>query len=212
MENKTYKGIDLLEKILEFVEMTPNPNDWNLAKLSSNPPRKIRFRQIESLITAFFRSDENQNIFYKILSSFDNKKNTNIQSILSGEFIKLKTIDNYKTTIEFIKNQINNLNTEKEITVEELVFIYSRLTEYKKKLRALVTFNSNWLMVGSIPASFTIHITDSISNNLTNKYKDLDKALELIINPNELIFTKEQLIRRFNYPIDNLVDVDYEYM
>lgn len=67
-------------------------------------------------------------------------------------------------------------------------------------------------MVGSIPASFTIHITDSISNNLTNKYKDLDKALELIINPNELIFTKEELIVRFNYPIDNLVDVDYEYI
>lgn len=53
MLTKTYSAIDLLDKVLEFIEMTPNSNEWNLQSLKSNLPRQIRFRQIEALLNAF---------------------------------------------------------------------------------------------------------------------------------------------------------------
>jgi hypothetical protein len=60
--DKTYKGIDLLEKILEFKEMTPNENDWNYKSLDYNEPRLIRLQQIHALLKAFGLMDTQKTI------------------------------------------------------------------------------------------------------------------------------------------------------
>lgn len=216
MENRTYKGIDLLEKILEFVEMTPNSKEWNVIKLASNPPRKIRLKQIESLISAFYNDCENKNPSNKSLSTLFNKKEVDIKSILSGEFIALKTIDDYKPTTEFInnfvKNHIDSSDVEKEIHLNELIFIYTQLLEYKKRIRNLVKFNSGWIEAGSTASQFSILLTNSITKNLEDKYNELDKTLELIINPNELTFSEQELIDRYDYPSESLFDIEMEWM
>ena len=71
---KIYKGLDLLEKVFEFEAMTPDKAHWNEKALKSNPPRLIRFRQIQSLAQAFLIKEADGH-------------NT-ILSILTGDFIE----------------------------------------------------------------------------------------------------------------------------
>jgi hypothetical protein len=69
-KSKTYNGIDLLDKILEFVTMTPNEREWNYKSLNSNQPRQIRLKQINSLLKAFSLTSD-KNIFEKASNCFN---------------------------------------------------------------------------------------------------------------------------------------------
>jgi hypothetical protein len=89
---------------------------------------------------------------------------------------------------------------------------YQQLINYKKQLLDILDFNSGWLEAGTINARFSIYLTDSITKHLVGKYEKLDKALELFINPGKLSFTETELVTNYNFPPDNLHDIDMEYM
>ena len=76
----------------------------------------------------------------------------------------------------------------------------------------MMTFHTTWIEAGTIPLRFSIYLTKSISENLAGKYDDLDKILGLLIDPNGLSFTEEELIADFNYPKEDLLDVDIDFM
>ena len=67
------------------------------------------------------------------------------------------------------------------------------------------------MVCGLTSIKFTYWITDSISNNLLEKCTDLNKALELILNPKGLTFTEDVLIKKYNYPVDNLKEIDLDF-
>src|SRR5215217_7544444 len=95
-ETKIYKGLDLLEKIFEFTAMTPDANQWSVSSLKANPPRQIRLRQIQALINAFFGQETKANFIDKTIALFQGDKNSlTISSILSGDFIKSRSIEDY---------------------------------------------------------------------------------------------------------------------
>ena len=74
------------------------------------------------------------------------------------------------------------------------------------------SLTSTGVLEASIPfALFYVDLTDSISSNLINKYDDLDHALELIINPGKLVFIERKLVEKFNYPTDDLHQIDIGY-
>ncbi|OYU78828.1 MAG: hypothetical protein CFE23_16730, partial [Flavobacterium sp. BFFFF1] len=174
---------------------------WSVTVLKSNPPRQVRLKQIESLLNAFLTIDSKTSLF------------DNVQSFLSGNFIRQRETSDYAQTIKFIKDFVRSSNSHfdetKEIRIEELIFIFPKLVDYKGQLRSILTFNSGWLEASSIASQFSIHLTNSISKNLIDKYDNLDKSLELFINPKGLTFTEDELISRFNYPTENLNDIDF---
>ena len=210
---KTYKAIDLVEKILEFRAMTPNSKEWNFTALRSNPPRYIRLQQIVSLMNALVGqrtikiSSEKENFLSK------SRPQVQIKALLSGNFIKERTIIDYKETIPFINDYLRDNKKgdyiAREIQLNDLVEVYQILINYKNKLGDLLNFNSGWLEAPSA-ISFAIYLTNSITNNLADKCKDLDKALELLINPKGLTFTEKELKKKYNYPSENLDDVDLD--
>ena len=217
MTNKNeYTAIDLLDKVLEFIAMTPDKSQWSVTALKSNPPRQIRLKQIESLLNAFFTIDSKTSLIDNVKSFLSAKPKPSIQSFLSGEFIRQRETSDYAQTIKFIKDFVktsnSNLDETKEIRIEELVFIFPKLVDYKRQLRSILTFNSGWLEASSTASQFSIHLTNSISKNLVDKYDNLDKSLELFINPQGLTFTEDELISRFNYPTENLNDIDFDFM
>jgi hypothetical protein len=201
MQTKTdnYTAIDLLEKILEFTEMTPDKEEWNYEALQSNPPRYIRLQRIEALMKAFFADDP---------------KYITIQSFLSGEFIKDRDINQYENTVEYIKESLERYQSPfsaREIRLPGLAFVFHILVDYKRLVRKLVTFNSGWLEAGMSVAQFSIYLTESISENLRGKYNDLDTTLELFINPRLYTFTIKELIEKYGYPKDDLDSIDTEF-
>lgn len=214
-QSKLYTGKDLLDKIFEFKAMTPNSMEWNLNALKSNPPRYIRLQQIESLIGAFFEQ-KNTSLLDKAKALFTDKKNISLQSILNGDFIKERTIVDYTETITFMKNIVKEkegeIDENKEIHLAHLIMPYQQLIKYKQQLIDLLSFNAGWLEASSISARFSIYLTNSISVNLLDKFTNLDKALELFINPKGLSFTEDELKAAYKFPLDNLNDVDLDFM
>lgn len=217
-EIKTYKGINLLEKIIEFTTMTPDSNEWNTSALKSNPPRLIRFKQIRSLINAFFEHEDRQNILDNVKSLVGGNANKiTIQTLLSGEVLKGKRPEEYSELLTLMKykvkereGQINEAEFDRPFV--NLIMSYQHLVQYKRHLTDLLTSNSGWLEAGSITSRFSIYLTESITVNLEGKYFELDRALELYINPRGLSFTKEELISKYNFPNENLDEVDFNYI
>lgn len=205
-QNSEFTAIDLLDKVLEFNLMSPNPSCWNLEALKSNPPLLIRFRQIESLMKAFF---SNVNISSNIL-------HVSLESFLGGDFILDRVISDYKEAIYFIKEYIreetDNIHDTRTIDLCDLEFIYSRLLSFKKQLLKITNFNSDVVEASSISARFSYLLTGSISKSISEKPTKLDEILELLINPNGLSFTLEELLSKYNYPTEDLIDIDIEYM
>ena len=213
---KFYKGIDLLDKIFEFIAMTPNSTNWNLNALKSNPPRYIRLQQIESLVKAFFEPRQASSLLEKATALLTVKKGVTIQNILSGQFIKERTTSEYTELINFIKNIVKEkegvMGQEREVHVMELIMPYQHLIRYKRQLIELLSFNSGWLESGSVTSRFSIYLTDTISNNLVDKFNDLNTALELFINPKQLSFSEDELKSKYKFPTENLSEVDIDFM
>jgi len=213
---KVYSAIDLLDKILDFTSMTPNSKEWNLRSLKSNPPRHIRLRQIDALLHAFCPSQVNQNIISKTRSIFDDHQKKSIEAFLRGDFIKTRSVTEYTGLFQFIKDFAKNKNgiidQERQVRLEELVFIFPKLIDFKSQIRSLLTFNSGWLEASSPTSLFSIYITNSISHNLVGKYDELDDVIEQFINPQGFTFTEKELIDKYNFPTENLNDVDMDFI
>jgi hypothetical protein len=208
---KRYNGIDLLDKILEFVAMTPDENEWNYKSLSTNKPRKIRLQQVHSLLKAFSLI-RNKNLFEKTTNYFNPDLKVEIKSIINGDFIKNRELEEFKELTDFAKQflQKNNFSGERPISFHELGFIYPKMIDYKIKLREIIDFNSGWLEASSTFSIFHIMLTNSISSNLKDKFNDLDHTLELFINPKKLLFTEQELIEQFNFPTEDLNQIDMD--
>jgi hypothetical protein len=216
-ETKNYKGLDLLEKIFEFTAMIPDANQWNVTSLKSNPSRQIRLRQIQSLINAFFGQETKANFIDKTIALFQGDKNSfTISSILSGDFIKNRSVEEYAELIELMKDIVirkgGDISDERQMHVMRLVMPYQTLVRYKRQLVELFKFNSGWIEASSYSSRFSIYLTDSITQNLEGKLSVLDRALELFINPKELAFTEEELVVKYKFPTENLREIDIDNM
>jgi len=215
-QSKTYKGLDLLDKIFEFTAMTPEVNQWNVSSLEGNPPRQIRLKQINSLMKVFLGQKSHKNLFEKTKALISGATNTTtVQSVLSGDFIKNRQIEDYAELVslmtQIVTERQGGISKDQCMHVMKLIMPYQNLVRYKRKLVELLTFNSGWLEASSITSWFSIYLTDSVTSNLQGKYTVLDWALELFINPQGLVFTEEELITKFNFPTENLRDIDMDY-
>ena len=215
-EKKLFSGIDLAEKVIEFVDMTPDSSQWNAVSLYSNPPRLIRFYQIQSLMMAFIGMEKitsSRSEQYGAVVKTESKPT--IKYFLNGDFIRNRTDTDYVHTVELIRAYMEENaqydRPSKTVSTNELAFIFPKLFNYKTLLRSLLTFNSGWLEASSMTSYFSIFLTNSISENLIDKYETLDRALEWFINPLELSFTLNELTVGYGYPKENLSDLDMDY-
>ena len=205
-QNSEFTAIDLLDKVLEFTSMSPDSRSWNLDALQSNPPRLIRFLQIDSLLKAFFFLGNNPSGISRI----------SLESFLEGDFILDSDLSDYEETIQFIKNfmreETHDTSETSRIDLDELEFIYSRLLSFKKQLRKITNFNSDVVEASSISARFSYLLTSSVSKSIAEKPTKLDKTLEILINPKGLTFSAEELISKYHYPTEDLIDIDIDNM
>ncbi len=206
---------DLLDKTIEFTSLVPDASLWKESSLRDQPPYLLRFRQIQSLIKAFFNRKAPANFMQKAKALFTSEPSVTIQSLLSGTFIPIRDIEEYNSTTEFIKAAVKEkeamVDMQASISLDKLILVYQYLMSYKKSLSALLLFNTDPLKEGSIASRFTDYITNSITDQVRGRYNDLDKALELLINPHQDTFTEEQLRSEFNYPRQDLHEVEADF-
>jgi hypothetical protein len=212
---KPFTAIDLLDKTIEFTALVPDASLWKESSLKDNPPCLLRFRQIQSLIKAFFSREAPANFMQKAKALFTSEPSVTIASLLSGTFIANRNLDEYNSTIEFIKATVKEkeaaVDMQVPISLDKLILVYQYLISYKRNLSALLLFNTDPLKEGSIASRFTDYITSSITEQLRGKYDHLDKALELLINPHQDTFTEEQLRSEYHYPTQDLHEVEADF-
>lgn len=201
-------GSHLLEKVFEFIAMTPDEKDWDVAKLKTNKPRQVRLQQIEAMLVAFGLYERKSKGFFGTASSL----RTGIQSILSGDFIS--NLDDATIVVidDYVTKQLNDPFFDNKITGGQMRFIYQYLIKYRKQVYTLHTFNSGWLEASGKLTQYSIGLTNSITANLEGKTEELDYLLELIINPNVYTFTEQELIEKYGYPDVDLLGIDFDTM
>lgn len=99
--NKVYTAIDLFDKAINFISMTPDSSEWNFDNLKSNPPRFRMLQEIEALIRAF-------NLNRKIEKKINDSKSLLFQEFISGDFVERRKFKDYSFIVKSIKEFINN--------------------------------------------------------------------------------------------------------
>jgi hypothetical protein len=211
---KQYTAVDLIEKIIDFTKMTPNPKLWKEGLLKESPPRYIRIRQINALTKAIF-SQRSNNFLGKAKSLLLMDQLPSIKDLQSGSFIKGRNIRDYEGIIAMIKTSVRDnegqLGETGEISHKHLINVYLRLMKYKKQLLDLLHFNDDESTSAPIGIRFTVYLTNQVSNSFEGNYSILDEALGLIIDPNSLTFTEEELQAEYNYPKEDIREVDKNF-
>lgn len=206
-----YKGINLLNAVLEFIAMTPEEYKWSLSNLKSNPPRYIRLQRINSLINAFFnpRNYTGGTSVRNIIS---------IRSIISGDFIDYRDVEEYSelieqmyTTIGFSREEEEEDKDESSFNTYKLKTIYKSLFQYNTKLRELLLTNSDVIEASSVEFLYPIYLTNKVSKNISKNISELNDALEMFINPLGHEYEHDELVANFAYPTADLDDIDLEY-
>jgi hypothetical protein len=212
--SKLYTAIDLIEMIIEFTKMTPNPKLWKEGLLHDSPPRYIRIRQINALTKALFTNRQN-NFLGRAKSLLMLNGMPTITDLLSGSFIKKRNIRDYEYIIELIKTTVQEaegrLGETGEITHKHLLDVYQRLLSYKKQLIDLLHFNDGESTSRPIGIRFTVYLTNEVSRSFEGQLTRLDEALGLFIDPSSQAFTEEELQLDYNYPKEDIQEVDRNF-
>ncbi|MBD8083243.1 hypothetical protein [Chryseobacterium caseinilyticum] len=193
------KGIDLIEKIIEFIEMIPDKELWNYKSLENNESALLRLKQIDILIGAFGLRKQNA-----VISLRDE-----IAQVLNGNFYENLDWEISNQTTEFVHQFILDKMLDKEyiepLRRHEILFIFPKMLNYKIQITKLLKFNSGWLECSPRfnLAYFHINMVDEINAKFADKYQILDDIIELIVNPKNQTFIEADLVEQFNYVSDD---------
>ena len=192
----------LLNKVFEFTSMTTDESEWSLELQKDNPPRLIRLQQIEILLNIYLRELKNNSTL-----------NDKINYLLKGSFIQQRNIKNYQDCFAEMDNLIGQSGykapKEKEWNWYDLQENYLEVISYKKQLYQLLNINDG-IMEMSYHHSYSVLLTDTI--NATINTKPIDEFLALVIDPKKSAFSKNELIRQFDYPVEDVYEVDIDWM
>jgi hypothetical protein len=186
-----FTAYNFLTKFYEFKGMVPNNCDWYERSLKGNPPRYYRLLELQSLMKAFNIGDD-------LIRDFDNQGFLEKRNPSDFEPI-YKDIEAYAMSNEFEKKRFEmEKERMRQIGVK---MIYQHFINFSETVRNVLNFNSGWLETGTINSRYIIHKTSQLLKTIdTDKLKDIEELIALIIDPKKQSFTKGELIRNYNYP------------
>lgn len=212
-ESKEITPIDLLFRVYDFVRLTPDENKWNLKSIEDNYPRLFRYKQILSILKAY--GFEN-----KAVEKNDSKYNS-ISYFYDGYFLRFDY--NEKKDIKYnpdYNSLIKELNEERrkvykaekryyENSDPELYYLFRQLKSFSLKLYDLHYYHWN----GSetpLEKGFYLGFLQKAESYLEKCTFDINKILSKLIDPLERVFTKDFLIKEYDFPDIDIIEIDIE--
>jgi hypothetical protein len=202
MQNEQINGISLIEKILDFISLVPDHNDWNIEKLKNNPPRLIRLKQIEVLLQIL------------VLEVYDpNDIKLSIENTINGQFllhrpehIYNELFDEMETTIRRYKPKLKKSEPWLNSLLQDN---FNHLIRYMIELNRISNYHSGVLVL-SYPYFYAYLLSEEISANINSE--KIISFLGNAIDPQKRVFNSNSLIKDFNYPSEDLTEIDFEWM
>jgi len=208
-------AIDLIEKILEFKAMTPNQDEWVEHMLINNKPRLVRLQQLKSLLFAFGiiqLDSQKKNSFVNSISKpnyqIQDLTKVGILSVLNGDFIKKRELSSYEKPISYIEQ---NSFKKEPVDIYQLESFYYFLMQYRINIYSVFKWKSN-VLEASVGFHAVNILTKEINNKISENIKVVDNFLIQIISHQEKEFSEQELIDNYNFPKDDLLEIDIENM
>ena len=202
MKNEEITAINLIEKILEFVTMVPDKNDWCLDKLKDNPPRYIRLKQIDILMDVYIP-----------MSLFCCDLQSRIECIIRGQFLYDRTVDVYSEVYNKMEDTIKDFNPKyQHINTwlnRALQYNYEQIFRYLIELNKITNFNSGKLLVSH--ANYYSYLLIQQVNDSINTEK-LISFLGTCVDPEDFTMPISDLMEIFDYPKEDLDKIDMEWL
>jgi hypothetical protein len=202
MQNEQINGTSLIEKILDFISLVPDHNDWNIEKLKNNPPRFIRLIQIKAILQIYVPE-----------VYIENDIKLSIENTINGQFllhrpehIYTELFDEMETTIKRYKP---NLKKSEPWLNRLLQDNFDQLMQYMIELNRISNYNSG-VIVLSYPHFYAYLLSQQISANIDTQM--ITSFLGTAIDPQKRVFNSNTLIKDFNYPPEDLSKIDLEWM
>lgn len=194
---QTYNALSFYGMYQRFKDIGKS-YDWNEVEIlkEGNKIQRYQYKALKALLSALGISSS--------LKSFDDKT-----------FIQERTIKDYNIVFDkmsqFEETYFSSGNgsfPKMRIGYIEIVFTYDKLTHFLKKLTALQLVNSGFLEAGFFSAQYYLALTGKVLSSIDqDAIQEIYDLLSLIICPKQLVFTKGELIEKYNFPDD-----DYEYL
>jgi hypothetical protein len=89
---QVYKGLDLLDCVLEFQARVPDQAQWDFSSLQPQTTQYVLLKQIVALFNAFYGKP----ISFSEMES--------IKSFLKGDFLKRLPLEDYKEVLMFMQS------------------------------------------------------------------------------------------------------------
>jgi len=211
---RVYTAVDLVEKAIQFEALTPNPALWKEGLLKDNPPRLLRLQQINALCRALF-TEKRDDFLGRAKSFLFEPRIPSLKKLLSGAFLKGRDVSAYEQLIKEMKDTVRekegHLGETGQLTHAHLTEVYQRLLRYKKQLVALEHFNEGEKVKKTVGLRFSVYLTDEVSQAIKLGAQPLDKALALLVDPQSVSLTREELQLHYGYPKEDIKEIDSHF-
>lgn len=193
-------AITLIDKIIEFVAMLPDKNNWDINQLKLSSSYEIRYRQITTLLNYFIP---------EVKATQDLK--IRIYAVLNGDFIESRPFIIYNELL----NEMDKVILSSEIKIPkqlewfalDLKSNYINTVKFKQKLYSILTFNYGYMEM-YYQYLYNIEITNQIIYNIDTH--TIDNFLGKVIDPLGRTVSKKTLVENYNYPEEDIYLVDLD--
>lgn len=193
---------DFIDKYYEFKAMVPNYKEWNLKSLKRNSPRYYRFKELESLLSAF-------NIGTDLLEDYQNRNFLNNRSLSDFEPI-VKDIEKYAVNNSFEKEGYAK-EFQRFRSANNFSMLIQEFMRFSEEMRNILKFNSGWLETGSIMSRYSIYKTQKLLANIDlTELSEIETLLGKVLDPSGKVFTKYELVKKYDFPDVDLHKIDID--
>jgi hypothetical protein len=214
----TWTTRNFLELVFDFVDLSPEQEDWNLSSLKDNPPRLIRLQRILSLLDAYgikihgvsksFVNSEGVLVLNQ--ESVEDEDDNHLQAFIEGNFIGIRTSEELQSAFSLL-SQLKQLDSSEPLNRADAYFFFKTCLEYRLLVNHSNSYTSRFLAASPNGLRTAIRTINAVNKEITNQLKEIDEILFRLINPMELTFDQKLLEDKYGFPPDDLDEIDWQF-
>gem|GEM_PF-1513877 len=194
-------AIVFLDKLQSFAASKQDKLNWTLAKQKQHPPSYVKLQQLDSLLKVF-----TPEIYQK-----DNFPHC-FDAVLTGKFLMSRDLNIYSGIFSEMDAEIaaQPYIPEKHGEWDEfyLRHNFTDLLQFRNSVEMVRSHNSGIAEI-SYHYLYSVAVSEEFIRQMN--LKKVDDFLWKVIDPQQRIFSKEQLVADYGYPDDDLDELELDF-
>jgi hypothetical protein len=194
MVKDIYTSKDILDIYLELVCLEPDKTKWDEDLLDIHEPELYRFKILKSLFRAFDLGE---------IKDFD-----------QGSFIEQSKPEDYSF---LTKKIISDLGTKpglaysQALSLSDIAYMFQTWLLQLEECEKVITGYS-WMIMVSEQTYYTFHKIKEVNMAIRQSTTDMVTIMSSMISPSGETFTRDELVRNFDFPDIDLAEIDAEWI